>query len=77
VIVQPAAGVGYSDSQGLFAARKAIMQYTRRRVFAGVELDDVYSATACPSDRDGDAGPARTTATRLVPAPDYPLWTAA
>jgi len=42
VIVNLPQASGYSDSQGLFAARKAIMQYTQQKGIAGVDLDDVY-----------------------------------
>ena len=69
---------GYSDSKGIFAARKAVMHYTQEQGVAGVTLDDIYlgngasdlivMATNALLD-DGDE--------LLVPAPDYPLWTAA
>ncbi|GAB1385800.1 pyridoxal phosphate-dependent aminotransferase [Melaminivora sp.] len=69
---------GYSDSKGIFAARKAVMHYTQQQGVAGVTLDDIYlgngasdlivMATNALLD-DGDE--------LLVPAPDYPLWTAA
>jgi alanine-synthesizing transaminase len=68
---------GYSDSKGIFAARKAVMHYTQQQGIAGVTLDDIYlgngasdlivMATMALLD-DGDE--------LLVPAPDYPLWTA-
>ena len=69
---------GYSDSKGIFAARKAVMHYTQQLGIAGVTLDDIYlgngaselivMATNALMD-DGDE--------LLVPSPDYPLWTAA
>jgi len=69
---------GYSDSKGIFAARKAVMHYTQQLGIAGVTLDDIYlgngaselivMATNALLD-DGDE--------LLVPSPDYPLWTAA
>jgi len=69
---------GYSDSKGIFAARKAVMHYTQQQGIKGVTLDDVYlgngaseliaMATNALLD-DGDE--------LLLPAPDYPLWTAA
>ncbi|PWW45929.1 pyridoxal phosphate-dependent aminotransferase [Melaminivora alkalimesophila] len=69
---------GYSDSKGIFAARKAVMHYTQEQGVVGVTLDDIYlgngasdlivMATNALLD-DGDE--------LLVPAPDYPLWTAA
>lgn len=69
---------GYSDSKGIFAARKAVMHYTQQQHIAGVTLDDIYlgngaselivMASSALLD-DGDE--------LLVPSPDYPLWTAA
>ena len=68
---------GYSDSKGIFAARKAVMHYTQEQGIAGVTLEDIYlgngaseliaMATNALLD-DGDE--------LLLPAPDYPLWTA-
>ena len=69
---------GYSDSKGIFAARKAVMHYTQGQGIKGVTLDDIYLgngaseliATATNALlNDGDE--------LLLPAPDYPLWTAA
>jgi alanine-synthesizing transaminase len=69
---------GYSDSKGIFAARKAVMHSTQQQDIVGVTLDDIYlgngaselivMATNALLD-DGDE--------LLLPAPDYPLWTAA
>ena len=69
---------GYSDSKGIFAARKAVMHETQKQGIKGVTLDDIYlgngaselivMATNGLLD-DGDE--------LLLPAPDYPLWTAA
>jgi len=69
---------GYSDSKGIFAARKAVMHETQKQGIKGVALDDIYlgngaselivMATNGLLD-DGDE--------LLLPAPDYPLWTAA
>ena len=69
---------GYSDSKGIFAARKAVMHETQKQGIRGVTLDDIYlgngaselivMATNGLLD-DGDE--------MLLPAPDYPLWTAA
>ena len=69
---------GYSDSKGIFAARKAVMHETQKQGIAGVTLDDIYlgngaselitMATNALLD-DGDE--------LLLPMPDYPLWTAA
>ena len=68
---------GYSDSKGIFAARKAVMHYTQQQGIAGVTLDDIYLGNGASELiqmatnallNDGDE--------LLVPAPDYPLWTA-
>jgi alanine-synthesizing transaminase len=69
---------GYSDSKGIFPARRAVVQYTQQQGIKGVALEDVYLgngaselialATNALLD-DGDE--------LLLPAPDYPLWTAA
>ena len=69
---------GYSESKGIFAARKAVMHYSQEKGIKGVGLDDIYigngvselivmamNALLNPGDEV------------LVPAPDYPLWTAA
>lgn len=69
---------GYSDSKGIFAARKAIMHYCQQKNIKGVGLDDIYVGNGVSElivlSMNGllDAGDEV-----LVPAPDYPLWTAA
>ena len=69
---------GYSDSKGIFAARKAVMHYTQQLGIEGVTLEDIYlgngaSELICMATNallnEGDE--------LLVPMPDYPLWTAA
>ena len=69
---------GYSDSKGIFAARKAIMHYTQQKLIKGVTLEDIYLGNGVSELivmamnallNEGDEV--------LVPAPDYPLWTAA
>ncbi len=69
---------GYSDSKGIFAARKAVMQYCQLKGIANVSLNDIYTGNGVSELitmsmqgllDDGDE--------ILVPAPDYPLWTAA
>ncbi len=68
---------GYTDSKGLFAPRKSIVHYTQEKHIAGVAVDDVYLGNGASELitmslnallDDGDEV--------LVPAPDYPLWTA-
>ena len=69
---------GYSDSKGIFAARKAVMHETQKQGVKGVTLDDIYLGNG--------ASELITMATNalldngdelLLPTPDYPLWTAA
>ncbi|MDO8718451.1 MAG: pyridoxal phosphate-dependent aminotransferase [Polaromonas sp.] len=69
---------GYSDSKGIFAARKAVMHETQKQGVKGVTLDDIYLGNGASELivmatnallNDGDQ--------LLVPTPDYPLWTAA
>jgi alanine-synthesizing transaminase len=69
---------GYSDSKGIFAARKAVMHETQKQGVVGVTLDDIYlgngaselivMATNALLDNGDEL---------LLPSPDYPLWTAA
>lgn len=78
VIRNLSAASGYCDSKGLFAARKAIMHYTQQKHIANVQMDDIYIgngvselimlATQALLENSDEV---------LVPAPDYPLWTAA
>ncbi len=69
---------GYSDSRGIFSARKAVMHYTQEKRIKGVSIDDIYLGNGVSELivlamnallNSGDEV--------LVPAPDYPLWTAA
>jgi alanine-synthesizing transaminase len=69
---------GYSDSKGIFGARKAVMHETQKQGITGVTLDDIYLGNG--------ASELITMATNalldngdelLLPMPDYPLWTAA
>lgn len=69
---------GYSDSKGIFSARKAIMQYCQQKKIPNVSVDDIYTGNGVSELivmamqgllNDGDE--------ILIPSPDYPLWTAA
>lgn len=69
---------GYCDTKGLFSARKAIMQYCQQKQFPDISLDDIIIGNGVSELvvmtmqallNNGDE--------MLIPAPDYPLWTAA
>jgi alanine-synthesizing transaminase len=77
IVNLPRAG-GYSDSKGIYSARKAVMNYAQERGISGVGIEDIYIGNGASELillgmnallNDGDEV--------LVPAPDYPLWTAA
>ena len=77
VIRQLPQAQGYSDSKGLYSARKSIMQECQLRGIHSVEINDIYLGNGVSE--------LITLATQallnggdevLVPAPDYPLWTA-
>jgi alanine-synthesizing transaminase len=69
---------GYSDSKGVFAARKAIMHYTQEKRIAGVRVDDIYIGNGVSELIVLTMQALLDTGDEvLVPAPDYPLWTAA
>jgi alanine-synthesizing transaminase len=68
---------GYSDSKGMFAARKAIMHYCQAKKIPGVGLEDIYIGNgASELIVMAMQGLLNTGDEVLVPAPDYPLWTA-
>ena len=69
---------GYSDSQGIYTARKAVMQYGQRMGISGVEIDDIFIGNGV-SELIGMAtqGLLNNGDEVLIPSPDYPLWTAA
>jgi alanine-synthesizing transaminase len=78
VIHNLSAAQGYCDSKGLYSARKAVMQECQRLNVLNVEIEDVYLGNGVSElitmamqalVNDGDEV--------LIPAPDYPLWTAA
>ncbi|MFA9413807.1 MULTISPECIES: pyridoxal phosphate-dependent aminotransferase [unclassified Streptococcus] len=68
---------GYSNSKGIFSARKAIMQYCQLKHFPNIDVDDIYIGNGVSElitmsmhallDNGDEV---------LVPMPDYPLWTA-
>jgi alanine-synthesizing transaminase len=69
---------GYSDSKGIFAARKAVMHETQKQGILGVTLDDIYLGNgASELIVMATNGLLNNGDELLLPAPDYPLWTAA
>jgi alanine-synthesizing transaminase len=69
---------GYTDSKGMFAPRKAIMHYTQEKKISGVTIDDIYIGNgASELIVMGMNALLNSGDEVLVPAPDYPLWTAA
>ncbi|QMV72772.1 pyridoxal phosphate-dependent aminotransferase [Comamonas piscis] len=69
---------GYSDSKGIFAARKAVMHETQRLGVKGVGLDDIYLGNGASELISLATNALLDTGDEmLLPAPDYPLWTAA
>lgn len=69
---------GYSDSKGIISARKAIMDYCKKKNIPDVGMNDIYTGNGVSELivmvmqgllNDGDE--------ILMPSPDYPLWTAA
>ena len=78
MIVNMQSAAAYSDSKGLFAPRKAVMHYIQAQNVLGVGIDDIYLGNGASELivmsmnallNNGDEV--------LIPAPDYPLWTAA
>ena len=68
---------GYSDSKGLFSARKAIMQYYQQKNVSGVTIEDIYTGNGVSELVVLVMQALCNNGTEvLVPAPDYPLWTA-
>ncbi|MFZ6845081.1 pyridoxal phosphate-dependent aminotransferase [Undibacterium sp. RuTC16W] len=69
---------GYTDSKGMFAPRKSIMHYTQEKHIRGVTIEDIYIGNgASELIVMGMNALLNTGDEVLVPAPDYPLWTAA
>jgi alanine-synthesizing transaminase len=78
VILNLSAASGYGDSKGLLSARRAVVQYSQQKGISGVDIEDVYLGNGVSElivmamqgllDNGDEV---------LIPAPDYPLWTAA
>lgn len=78
VVINLEKAQGYCESKGLFSARKAIMQDCQKKGIEGIDIEDIYTGNGvselivmCMQGllNNGDE--------ILIPAPDYPLWTAA
>lgn len=68
---------GYSDSKGIFSARKAIMQYCQLKSLPNVDIDDIYTGNGVSElITMSMQGLLDNGDEILLPAPDYPLWTA-
>jgi len=69
---------GYSDSKGVYYARKAVMQYCQEKGFPAVDVDDIFIGNGVSELIVMSMQALLNNADEmLVPAPDYPLWTAA
>src|SRR4051794_14125228 len=78
VILNLSSAHGYGDSKGLLSARRAVVQYYQQKGVGGIDIEDVYlgngvselivMAVQALLDNGDEV---------LIPAPDYPLWTAA
>ena len=78
VILNLPAAQGYCDAKGVFSARKAVMQYTQQREIEGVTIDDIFIGNGVSElIMMSMQGLLNSGDEILVPAPDYPLWTAA
>lgn len=68
---------GYSDSKGIVAARQAILEYCKQKDLPNVTMEDIYTGNGVSElitmSMQGLLNPGDEV---LVPAPDYPLWTA-
>lgn len=68
---------GYSHSKGIFSARKAIMQYCQLKNIPNVSVDDIYTGNGVSEMISLSMQALLDNGDEiLVPAPDYPLWTA-
>lgn len=73
-----AGAAGYTDSKGLFAPRKAIQHYTQEKGISGVEIDDVFIGNGASELITMSMNALLNNGDEvLLPAPDYPLYTAA
>lgn len=68
---------GYSPAQGLFSARKAIMQYAQLKKIPNVSIEDIYTGNGVSELINLSLSALLDNGDEiLIPSPDYPLWTA-
>ncbi len=68
---------GYSDSRGIFSARKAIMQYAQIKKIPNVTMKDVFTGNGASELIQLSLNALLNSGDEvLIPSPDYPLWTA-
>ena len=68
---------GYSDSRGIFAARKAVMQYAQIKKIPNVTIKDVFTGNGASELIQMSLNALLNNGDEvLIPSPDYPLWTA-
>lgn len=77
LIVNARNSEAYSESKGIFSARKAIMQYCQLKKFPNVDIDDIYLGNGVSEMISMSMQALLDNGDEvLVPMPDYPLWTA-
>ena len=78
VIANLPQNTGYCDSKGLFVARKAIAQYYQQKGLRSADVNDIFIGNGCSELITQSMQALLNNGDEiLVPAPDYPLWTAA
>jgi alanine-synthesizing transaminase len=77
IVINMSKAQGYIDSKGLFAARKAVVQYSQEKHITDIDIDDVYIGNGVSELIVMTMqGLLNTRDEVLIPMPDYPLWTA-
>ena len=78
VIRQLPSAQGYSDAQGIYSARVAVMQYYQQKGIANIDIKDVYLGNGVSEMITMSMQALLDSGDEvLIPSPDYPLWTAA
>ena len=78
VIKQLPSAQGYSDAQGIYSARVAVMQYYQQKGISDIQIQDVYLGNGVSELITMSMQALLNTGDEvLIPSPDYPLWTAA